>query len=208
MRIISKTKDYYDGGAVYGVDMERVYVRERQVLPDPNNLDRRFDCLGFCGELYLMKDYSVKYGSEWDKCPKKWILWGQDAVDYNLEDDGKRVKSERFWRKSLDEYIEEVRSYDLFIKYKTPIFVIGSDKDTYSNKRKLILNPMLKDYYFQAKYGTVEAFQMIEQFISNQLATELQPDIPVGGNEVLGRSKGFDEYSFRHPNTKKKPKRF
>jgi hypothetical protein len=92
----------------------------------------------------------------------------------------------------------------LFIEHKIPIFHIGNS----DNGRKLILNPKLSDFGFAKFFDSTQAFQRIEQYISNELASEFQPNIPVGGNEVLGRSKGFDEYSFRHINTKKKPKKF
>ena len=91
---------------------------------------------------------------------------------------------------------EEVKN--IFLKYNTPIFLI--------NSTNLIINPILKDYNFAKIYDTTQAFQRISQFLTNELAHSMQGDVPVGGNEVIGRSKGFDEYSFR--NAKKKPKRF
>ena len=93
-----------------------------------------------------------------------------------------------------------------FLKHKVPIFYIGNVGN--ESESKLVLNPKLEDFVFAKFYDTTQAFQKIEQFISNELASEFQPNIPTGGNEVLGRSKGFDEYSFRHPDTKKKPKKF
>jgi len=212
MKIISKFKDFYDGGAVYGVDTERIYVREKKTLDKPDIKYNNFNYLGFCGNIYILKDYSYKIFQNWDKHPKDSILWEEDALKFNLSKniDGKliREKAWKHWDRGLEYYRNQVKGFNIFLKYKVPIFFIGVDVDGDKYENKLILNPKLSNFYFQQFYGTVETFQKIEQYISNQLVSELQPDTPVGGNEVLGRSKGFDEYSFRHTNTKKKPKKF
>ena len=72
MRIISKFRDYYDAGQVYGQDPDLVYVRRAEKVPlvDPHlsvverlgkKLPRRRDfrltlepnLIGFCGKVYL-----------------------------------------------------------------------------------------------------------------------------------------------------------
>jgi hypothetical protein len=58
MRIISKFKDYYDGGAMYGIDKERVYVRETKIISVDNIKSQYFDVLGFCGDIYILKNFS------------------------------------------------------------------------------------------------------------------------------------------------------
>ena len=175
-----------------------------------------YDIIGFCGEIFLFNNYSERgFGSNWDFHPKKYILWGEDAKNYEFKkietafrpDVLKKVKSNR-WRsgEKFEELLNSSLLKGLFLKHKVPIFYIG-----YVAKESndcLVLNPRLKDFAFAKFYDATQAFQRIEQFISNELASEFQPNIPTGGNEVLGRSKGFDEYSFRHKNTKKKPKKF
>ena len=215
MRIISKWKDYYDGGAAYGIDIERIYVRTKSLITDfisPTELNEGLEFLGFCGEIFLLRNYSLKIFQDWDRHPKTNILWEQDAIDYKLKEDFdgilKKEKVYNWRKKSLLDYKTAVKNLNLFLKYKTPIFYYGINVDEPYNPSGLIINPKLSNLNFQKFYGTIEAFQKIEQFISNELVSEFQPNLPVGGNEVLGRSKGFNEYSFRHPNTKKKPKKF
>lgn len=70
----------------------------------------------------------------------------------------------------------------------------------------ILINPSLKMLGFQKVLHTMDAFQQIEMFLSNQLAQETQGKVPVGTDEVIGMSKGFNRYSFR--NAKKKPKKF
>ncbi len=211
MKIISKFKDYYDGGAMYGIDTERVYVRTTEVIEEHGlSKSNDFKIIGFCGELFLFVDWTTVSNCD----PKQYILWGEDTLKYEFTSTYtpyigeilKKKKKKETYRRWLKEAYDKLKNNKevlaLFLKYKTPIFFLG-----YSNQKyTLILNPKLKDYNFAKNYGTVEAFQKIEQFISNELVEDKQGDTPVGGNEVLGRSKGFDEYSFR--NAKKKPKKF
>ena len=54
MRIISKFKDYYDGGAVYGIDKERIYIRETKEISVP-----LLDTSNFNFEFYISKQREV-----------------------------------------------------------------------------------------------------------------------------------------------------
>ncbi len=208
MKIISKFKDYYDGGAVYGVDTERIYVRTTKVIKEHKlSKSRDFEVIGFCGELFLFKDYRNSFNQD-----KRYILWNEEALNYEFVSTsstligeilkGKKRKVSKWLKESYDKLKSSKELLALFLKYRTPVFFLGYD----DYEHVLIINPKLKDYNFAKNYGTVETFQKIEQFISNELVEDKQGDTPVGGNEVLGRSKGFDEYSFR--NAKKKPKKF
>ncbi len=228
MRIISKWKDYYDGAAIYGIDKERIYVRKTEYLEVPviqipgyyksyrGKVNQEYDIIGFCGEIFLFNNYSEKlYSNKWKFHPKKYILWEEDAVDFEFEkiktdfrpEILKKVKSNKWRGKEGYENLKNSSFLKgLFLTHKVPIYYIGYVEG--KTEHHLVLNPKLKDFAFAKFYDATQAFQRIEQFISNELASEFQPNIPTGGNEVLGRSKGFDEYSFRHKNTKKKPKKF
>lgn len=219
MRIISKWKDYYDGGAMYGIDKTRIYIRKTECLDVPKFKNLRFryyEIIGFCGEIYIFKNFVEELDITDNAYSKsKYILWNKDVFNYTYK---KIVKfgiasilkkiEEKNWL-GEDHYNKTKNSKELnnlFLKYKVPIFYVEHSSEYHRDK--LILNPNLKELGFTKFYNTTQAFQRIEQFISNELASEFQPNIPTGGNEVLGRSKGFDKYSFRHPDTKKKPKRF
>lgn len=227
MRIISKHKDYYDGGAMYGIDTKRVYLRELSKLNiDKMKIDLNFfEIIGFCGEIFIVLNASLptfscscdhsKIINDWDRNPKDFILFNDDALNYdfvnkngyefhkryNTSDTDKYVKKKinhkwSFrWRK--EKYNDILKNTDklneLFIKHKTPIFHIG----TQNRETILTLNPVLKNYAFYKIYDTTQAFQRLEMFISSVLVSDEQGDVPVGGDVILAKSKGFDKWSFR-----------
>jgi hypothetical protein len=68
----------------------------------------------------------------------------------------------------------------------------------------LILNPCLKDLAFYTQVNVTQAFQKIEQFVSNQLVDVDTPDVPVGSDDDIRDSKGFDKWTFRKQSNKQK----
>jgi hypothetical protein len=87
MRIISDFKDYYDSGAVYGIDKTRVFVRSKvkmnaSVIGMPNlrkmsmwfvrsdkwisreERPQRLSFVGFCGKIYPFLDTNYTYGGQ------------------------------------------------------------------------------------------------------------------------------------------------
>jgi len=193
MRIISKFKDYYDGGSSYGIDMERVYVRETKEIEIADRFyATRFYVIGFCGELYPFK--MKNYISD----PKKDTIYDDDMfkfkfIKYPKDDIYKLDKYEI--HTDIKRYNEikndkELKSY--FMKYKTPVFFVNF------NNRKLTLNSMLKQYGFFKVKDTIQAYQEIYQYISNILVENPEIKVPVGSDLDLLKSKGFDaKYSFR-----------
>lgn len=97
MRIISKFKDYYDGGAVYGVDTERNFVRETKEISLPRSKGSSNDIehiggfleiIGFCGEIYVLINGSSKgFGDDWYRHPKEYILYDDEILEYVFIDD-------------------------------------------------------------------------------------------------------------------------
>lgn len=111
MKIVSKFKDYYDGGASYGVDTTRQYVRQTSVitLQDDKwlyNLEKiipwkwgisrfvypKLDVIGFCGKIYPIKDFITPwerehYTHEWVvKKSKEFVLYDEDIWTYTVDD--------------------------------------------------------------------------------------------------------------------------
>jgi len=102
MKIVSKRteKDYYDNGAVYGIDETKIYVRKREdivISADDYNLDRylfhnywhheehKYQILGFCGKIYFLDNYSLKEDHDkWYRNPKDHILIDEENLDYKL----------------------------------------------------------------------------------------------------------------------------
>jgi len=226
MRIISKFKDYYDGGAVYGIDQERVYVREHQqdVDIDDTGIDLRyFEVIGFCGEIYVILNASEpefythndRVIKEWKRNPKDFILYNDDALEndfvnkdgFSFDDDRNTKPDDIFKLKPYDQDNYQFRwrkeYYDGLINNKkiNELFLkykVPTFHLKRGNRRTLLtLNPILQNFAFYRMYDTIQAFQKIEMFISSVLVSENQGDVPVGDDVTLAKSKGFNEWSFR-----------
>lgn len=230
MKIISKFKDYYDGVASYGIDKSKIFIRNTELIDHDFSKDFRykynskFDIIGFCGKLYPFISY-IPFNQDCfndmlsNRDIKKRVLYN-DIIKYDLIEEKKEdylyntnyfYKKKKREKKNINKLINFINDYtnnkellDLFIKYKTPIFWYGFS----SRNGNILINPPLKKLGFQTMIDPVTAFQQIEMFLGNELATEYQGNVPVGNDEVVGNSKGFDRYSFRNKNTSKIPKKF
>lgn len=236
MRIISKFKDYYDGGSAYGVDTDYCYVRTTTALDYVRYSGwGYFEVIGFCGQIYPLINYSEKISSnKWKRHPKDYVLYQKEALEYDFEARTNKQTGEKefykekvlddhlhswggkwFWNKSKTDYYNDLvnsqKLKELFFKHKIPVFHIGPETPFYKKRTRpkklvLTLNPCLKDYAFYKVQDTVQTFQQIFQFISTNLVEEQQGKGTTGDDEVVGKSKGFDRYSFR--SAKKKPKKW
>lgn len=208
MIIVSRFKDYYDGGAAYGVDTGRRYIRETQEIEFRHKYN--FDIIGFCGKLYPFDNImSIIYNN-----PKKYtnydpFLQFKEYKDRNNDTQYKliptakhsytnwwdkyhlRTNKQGHWEKAkLDkEYLQ------IFIEYQVPIFWIGRPNSLEGTK--LVLNPCLKNLAFFKVMDTTQAFQEIEMYLSNVLVHDTQVIVPVGDDNVIRDSKGFDKWTFR-----------
>jgi len=212
MRIISKFHDYYDGGAIYGIDSSTLYLRNKEEIELKDRIIYRDDLgiIGFCGKLYPFyykqiteKEMYISYDRTFIEKKEIETIYNYTTSknEYKIVD---RYRDKHTWYSGNSIYkdIWNEQSYkELFLKYKTPIFVIKYE----NRKETLTINSSLKEYKFFRNFNTTQTFQEIEMFISNDLANDMMK-IPDRTNEEIGTSKGFDEYSFR--NAKKKPKKF
>lgn len=91
MRIISKFTDYYDGGAVYGIDPLHTYIREKKEIEDYkiNHSLSNFSVIGFCGELYVVVLHPSLTRQYYPEKPIKgeYFLIGDDAIKYKYYDE-------------------------------------------------------------------------------------------------------------------------
>ena len=218
MLIKSKFTDYYDNGAINGIDTTRLYLREtreekfeliyKEFLPE-NNLQ----IIGFCGKLYVLLNYSQSLVSKENlRDPKEYVLWGEDILKYSFMEDTYTLKkverssvgcqgkySKDHKKRSLvnltnflKSIVENKELKSLFLKYKTPIFQYALKSN------EVIINPKLSNYAFFRIKTTTEAFQEIEMFISNVLTNTESAEMPVGSDLDILKSKGFDpKFSFR-----------
>jgi hypothetical protein len=205
MRIISKFRDYYDGGSVYGVDKSIVYLRDKTEISLSSTAfgKRSFHCinsaLGFCGKIYPLH---LEGGL---------MLWGREAVRKEIIRDYKNQvwkvvdRVEVYYKGYAEKTFLDLENNsvlkNIFFEHKVPTFLV-----TIGNQHsKLTLNPTLKDFEFYKTFPTVQAFQEIEMFLSNELVTDTM-QIPKRTSEEIGTSKGFDNNSFK--NSKGNSKKF
>ena len=215
MRIISKFHDYYDGGAVFGIDKSLVWCRDRREILLPEVARQKFNhfdgLVGFCGKIFpYMRSgdcEQITFGDDAKRFEYRRIdLRGWESTYERVE------RTSTYWQKDVNnQYDDLVSSKDLeslFLKYQTPVFVIETAVGFAQLMRRqplLIVNPTLKDYHFYRLFDTTQAFQEIEMFRSNVLVSETMT-VPPRNDEEIGTSKGFDRDSFR--NSKKKSKKF
>jgi hypothetical protein len=159
--------------------------------------------LGFCGKIYPMVLISYEGGTT-------SLYENLTRIEYDLESAfgfmGTTVS------KALKGYImsssvaELGKSKDLdklFLAAKAPYFMIRC-RHTHSRELILEICPNLKDLAFVKVMDPYIACQELDMFLSNQLAQEKYPLMPVGTDEEIAASKGFDKYSFRKMPTKKR----
>jgi len=212
MRIISKFKDYYDGGVSYGIDADRIYMREHVTrtidtirLPSSGFFNyplNDFNLVGFCGEVYPYRDFDQR---KFPKDPKQNLMYGMRGCYFQYEyypsNNVIPIKDKRKRAYMKENYYTLVNSRkikNLFLEYRTPVFHLKQ------KNRDLILdiNPSLKDLAFYKVVDVYQAFQRISMFLGNELATEHSPEVPVGSDNVIRDSKGFDNKSFRKEKSK------
>lgn len=168
--------------------------------------------IGFCGKWYhcyrkqLSKDpYDAKYvyvGQDEIQRLLPWFTKGDPIVD---------MESDPFW------------NHDVFVQFNAPILVVGYDGRNYrphSGKYEyaVCVNPQLtaipisevifrgldkklqnikEDIRFVTRLDPFTAMQELEMFIGNVLTNNTTPTMPVGTDDQIRDSKGFDKWSFR-----------
>ena len=93
----------------------------------------------------------------------------------------------------------------LFIDLDTPVFIIHKE---HCMDRRIILdvNPCLRDHEFQRLFDVYSLYQMIEQYLSNELVTKNdKPDIMT--DNIKRDKHGFDGMSFKKHGKKKRGKK-
>ena len=217
MKIISKFHDYYDSARAYGEDPNIIYVRKTEEIAEKgiikfNSYKENFFNMGtdtnswytksvyvaFCGKIYpvmLINKWSLNHENVWYKAA------------YSIKDIDKIPSLRKLLINGTEEYMSKqyhiIKNYfknfnndsiglDIFFKYNVPYFVIEKDK--------VILNPILKNYYFQKIFDSFSAHQRIAEFVGGVLSRCEIPK-PVD-DKYLIKQKGFNDLSFRrqkHP---------
>lgn len=213
MLIKSNFQDYYDGGAVNGIDTERMYLRLTKGETTATRFDMHgLEVIGFCGKIYPFVNFSSKIFSDWTRHPKDYTLYGEDAILYDFKEGNRRdvfVKSEARptfgFNLRREEFIRSLENNvflkGLFLEYKTPIFHFKAVSEYHwrrGSEHELTINPKLSDFAFYKVKPTIEAFQEIEMYVSNVLTNTESAVMPVGSDLDILKGKGFDpKFSFR-----------
>lgn len=213
MKIISKFKDYYDTVSdSYGVDKSIIYKRfsitlGKNEIPSILHVDIhkiqenpfshlaslfryrnksihyywRYFVIGFCGRLYVGFVFE-------DVGESPIIEWGE-----NVFDRFKQTHKETRLLKQLINDIENLDFNDFFQYYQTPVFVFDINRF----EQRVMLNPRLANYQFFRVFGTYEAFQEIQMYISGVLGQSEKEAKPLTDEEKI-IAHGFDlKHSFR-----------
>jgi hypothetical protein len=103
-----------------------------------------------------------------------------------------------------EELTTQASLQELFIRYKTPSYVFFNYPVRGGQDTHLILNPPLKELGVHSVLHPYQVAQELEMFLNGPLCDTNSPNVPVGGDSVVAKSKGFDKWSFRRPPSKKK----
>lgn len=219
MRIISKTREYYDCIMSYAPEEEPLYVRDYKEISEENisrdivlQLDkytkisepRGFTLyfVFFCGRVYL------RYLSA-DPTLEETI--GLDEAIALLDTDYYKERPPRYFYECPRRTLEATKKYtkannydskdsipvpvELFRYFKAPYFIIT--KTNWRERLYIRVNGSLTGTSFYKVFDPFTTFQEISMYIGNFLT---EPDIApltVGSDEILAQQKGFDKQSFR-----------
>lgn len=221
MRIISKTKDYYDGCQRYGMDEKFCYVRKSETIKDiPDSLKKYVDqctwsykraqgspyvtreILGFCGKIYGVLRCAP---SPYNLSPEDTFKYKPPQTEKNKKNKRNSFRNLKIWEKqSLGEFLGATLDDQPFIDVNAPIFYIRVTHPTYGDGTILKTNITLSDVKFHTQMDPFTTYQEIEMYLRNNLANTKDPIMPVGDDVCVASSKGFDKFSFRKDKSKKK----
>lgn len=203
------------------IDIEIPYVDSHLRVHDYYENKDLF-MVGFCGKFYIGLHHVVNFYYKEDSNIDRYIYDKDEIIScLELKPDKKPNKPSRswkwYWGNGYTNFIDFWNKYngvehpELFLMYRVPIIYIGTDRrvviDPNGNKRKIVLNPILKDIeFYKTGIDAKTAFMAVQTYISNILTNpEKEPEIP---NKVKIESHGFDyKTSFRKDPTKPWKKR-
>jgi len=227
MKIISKFHDYYDSARAFGEDPNIIYYRKEIYIEEtPNHklfemdkyrrnffymeiddnewtTDNAF--ISFCGETYPV--ILVSNIREYTKTPYYTAIYNpEDLKKYpSLYKEFTREKKLRWYvdaeydsiKNFMTNFKKDTLGLDIFFKYNVPYFI--------TMKKRTILNPQLKNYFFQKIYDPYSAYQKIAGFVGGVLSRCEVPE-PIE-DKYLIKQKGFNERSFRKEKHQRKNKK-
>lgn len=235
MIINSNFHDFYDGSHGGFIDKTIVYERylidtKIKEIEGLNHRDleikgtvgysykdlseiKQFFYVGYCGKIYIGFKYYKTIKLQYNVDTVETFTYDRDLIFKILIDHEFRyLKSKKSWEKEvkvdLDNLYQKYEGKELldpFIKYKSPLFIIGTkftiDPDKFDRSKNLILNPSLKNISF-FKFEAPIVFRDISTFISNVLTNPEKESPPLSNVQKI-EAHGFDKTtSFRKPKEK------
>lgn len=178
--------------------------------------------IGFCGKFYAyIRVYS--YGDKFPSIRKTSYYYDYESLlkDYpnfgdtkgkgfltkeivpRLERDIKLWLNDKSWvsyswgsRKQTPDTFNWKTLEKMFYDHKTPIFSLRDDRDSQTGY-SITTNICLSERNFYKAMDAFTTFQELSMFLGNDLCSTQTPEMPVGDDVTIARSKGYDKYSFR-----------
>ena len=181
--------------------------------------------VGFCGNLYPALHVVTRIGPSESFCVESGNR-SKSFIVYSVEEFKELFPGfynrERTWRihgdykGEIDLWLNdsswsiwgcvkkiEVEAYKkLFIDRKIPIFRVDQYKQT-----EITENCNLQGCGFHKVLDAFQTFQEISMYVADSLCDKEDPEMPVGNDVIVARSKGYDDFSFRQDKGSKKGKR-
>lgn len=227
MLIISDFHDYYDTALAHGIDKTCVYQRRQKKLDLPTDRDSRIMLrvfrdrkgeqfcvrpwvIGFAGAVYPLVTVTKRLGRIEETDQVFYVMADLTrCLDERIPEVRKNHNRYRsFWWNLSD--LSLTRFYDparwhaflpLFERHRVPIFVVRFGQS--SRKRKLILNPCLKEFRFMRIKDPYTALQDVHMYLSGVLGG-LDRDMAEVDEKDRITQRGFNKWSFRREPTKKR----
>ena len=175
--------------------------------------------LGFCGRIYplwINHKFKINEGSL-GRDSKENAALDIDSLIIQVQRCYVELTANTKFPRSLrepDQIEREVRTYytralefegakiddQIFRDLGAPAFIVLNTSYHFMRDRRsarVVTNPRLATLGFNKKMDAFTAFQEIAMFLGSTLASEPIAPSTVGDDELIAKSKGFDEQSFR-----------
>jgi hypothetical protein len=224
MKLIAKTKDYYDmyanNPAFSDMSWNRVWRREpKSVTCDfslpvgftyegvdrHGILDYRHDLLGccihFCGDIYPViiytKDNSCYYNFDdvIGFIPERYT-WVTDRL--------RKFFACETWTTKIGKghkLAQRLSNVEMHRKLNTPVFISGNYREDgrngrYADRERVFINPILDSLKFIQKVDAFACMLRLEQFLSNDLVVPDLKEVKIS-DKLKAETHGFNKFSFR-----------
>ena len=228
MLIVTDFHDYYDKAIGYGgVDKTVVYQRKEEITEinlnykdvegrlyseNPKNSSTDYNIqgkiVGIAGELHpviVCKKYKWKTNDRQEEF--KYFYNKEDALEWMKTE---KIESQGSWwfGTNIDDMFDEdkwefLKQY--FVLMKTPVFIYEKRVDQGSGYQ-IRSNPRLKDIEFYKVKDAFTMFQDVYMYISGVLGN-LEKEVAEISDVAMRDKKGFNEWSFKREEAKKRKRK-